>query len=193
MYRPTLEPDALGTSRTSHTAIEVTPLSRSGSEDLLAAWFGDSTHLFPEHLRAQILERAGGNPLYLEEVVRALLVAGVLVRDGQPADVEALDGALDEAVDPAEHQRRVAEVEVREAVHHRFVEDVALVTGLERAAEGALVQISQLPGIGAAALEALVGEIDVRLLVVEVGVLSGHGEGGAGARLTAETGLTPGS
>ena len=47
MYRPTLEPDALGTSRTPHIAIEVTPLSRSGSEDLLAAWFGDSTHLLP--------------------------------------------------------------------------------------------------------------------------------------------------
>jgi adenylate cyclase len=83
MYRPTLEPDALGTSHTPHTAIEVTALSRSSSEDLLAAWFGDSTHLFPERLRALILERAGGNPLYLEEVVRALLSAGVLVRDGQ--------------------------------------------------------------------------------------------------------------
>ena len=65
-----------------HTAIEVTPLSRSDSEDLLAAWFGDSTRLFPERLRALILERAGGNPLYLEEVVRALIAAGVLVRDG---------------------------------------------------------------------------------------------------------------
>ena len=71
MYRPTLEPDALGTSRAPHTAIEVTPLSRSDSEDLLAEWFGDSTRLFPERLRALILERAGGNPLYLEEVVRA--------------------------------------------------------------------------------------------------------------------------
>ena len=37
---------------------------------------------FPERLRALILERAGGNPLYLEEVVRALLAAGVLIRDG---------------------------------------------------------------------------------------------------------------
>lgn len=82
MYRPTLEPDALGTSHTPHTAIEVTPLSRSSSEDLLAAWFGDATHLFPEHLRELILERTGGNPLYLEEVVRALVAAGVLVRDG---------------------------------------------------------------------------------------------------------------
>ena len=83
MYRPTLEPDALGTTLVPHTAIEVMPLSRVGSEDLLAAWFGDSTHLFPEHLRDQILERAGGNPLYLEEVVRALIVAGVLVRAGE--------------------------------------------------------------------------------------------------------------
>ena len=38
--------------------------------------------LFPEPLRTLILERAGGNPLYLEEVVRALIAAGVLVRDG---------------------------------------------------------------------------------------------------------------
>ncbi len=104
MYRPTLEPDALGTSRTPHTAIEVMPLSRSGSEDLLAAWFGDSTHLFPEHLRAQILERAGGNPLYLEEVVRALLVAGVLVRDG--AGVALHRGGRDRA--GARHPARAA-------------------------------------------------------------------------------------
>jgi adenylate cyclase len=82
MYRPTLEPDALGTSRVPHTAIEVKPLSRAGSEDLLAAWFGDSTHLFPERLRSTILERAGGNPLYLEEVVRTLITAGALIRDG---------------------------------------------------------------------------------------------------------------
>jgi adenylate cyclase len=83
MYRPTLEPGALGVRRAPHTAIEVAPLSRSDSADLLAAWFGESTHRFPERLRALILERAGGNPLYLEEVVRALIAGGVLVRDGQ--------------------------------------------------------------------------------------------------------------
>ena len=83
MYRPTLDPDALDTGRTPHTGIELMPLSLSSSEDLLAAWFGDATQLFPEHLRALILERAGGNPLYLEEVVRALVAAGVLVRNGQ--------------------------------------------------------------------------------------------------------------
>src|SRR4029077_8189588 len=83
MYRPTLEPDALGTSRAPHTAIEVSALTRSDGEDLLAAWFGDSRDSFPDHVRGMILERAGGNPLYLEEVVRALVATGVLVRDGQ--------------------------------------------------------------------------------------------------------------
>jgi adenylate cyclase len=82
MYRPTLEPDALGTSRVPHTVCEVTPLSTSESEGLLAEWFGDSARLFPERLRALVLERTGGNPLYLEEVVRALIAAGMLVRDG---------------------------------------------------------------------------------------------------------------
>ena len=76
MYRPTLDPDALDTGRTPHTGIELMPLTLSSSEDLLAAWFGDASRLFPEHLRALILERAGGNPLYLEEVVRALVAAG---------------------------------------------------------------------------------------------------------------------
>ena len=59
MYRPTLDPEALGTSQAPHTAIEVTPLSPTESDDLLAAWFGDSVHLFPERLRSMILERAG--------------------------------------------------------------------------------------------------------------------------------------
>ena len=98
----------------------------------------------------------------------------VLVGDGQAADVKALHRALDEAVDAAEHERRVAEVEVGQAVDQRLVEHVAFVPGLERAAEGALVEITELPGVFAAALEAAVGEVDVRLFVVEVGVLSGH-------------------
>ncbi|HTG09859.1 MAG TPA: adenylate/guanylate cyclase domain-containing protein, partial [Candidatus Eisenbacteria bacterium] len=125
MYRPTLEPDALGTSRTPHTAIEVTPLSRSGSEDLLAAWFGDSTHLFPEHLRAQILERAGGNPLYLEEVVRALLVAGVLVRDGQAWRCTA--EAATAQVPATLHGLLLARLDRLDAVERRVIQEAAVI------------------------------------------------------------------
>src|SRR5438034_1268278 len=40
MYRPTLDADALGTTQVPHIGIEVTALSPSGSETLLAGAFG---------------------------------------------------------------------------------------------------------------------------------------------------------
>ena len=55
-------------------------------------------------------------------------------------------GALDESVDAAEHQRRLAEVELGEAVDQRLVEDVALEAGLERAAQVGLGEVPQPPG-----------------------------------------------
>ena len=54
----------------------------------------------PETLRAQVLERAGGNPLFLEEVIRGLAEQGVLRREGNrwvaTADVDrwAIPGTL---------------------------------------------------------------------------------------------------
>lgn len=125
MYRPTLEPDSLGTSRAPHTAIEVTPLSRSSSENLLAAWFGDATRLFPEHLRAQILERAGGNPLYLEEVVRALVAAGVLVRDG-PAWRCTAEAATAE-VPSTLHGLLLARLDRLDAMERRVIQEAAVI------------------------------------------------------------------
>jgi len=125
MYRPTLEPDALGTSRAPHTAIEVTPLSRAGSEDLLTAWFGDSTHLFPERLRALILERAGGNPLYLEEVVRALIAAGVLVRDGLAWRCTA--EAATAQVPSTLHGLLLARLDRLDATERRVIQEAAVI------------------------------------------------------------------
>jgi predicted ATPase len=153
MYRPTLEPDALGTSRTPHTAIELMPLSRSDSEDLLAAWFGDSTHLFPERLRVLILERAGGNPLYLEEVVRALLAAGVLVRDGLAWHCTA--EAATAQVPATLHGLLLARLDRLEAVERRVIQEAAVI--------GPHFEVSLLkaasaePGTVDAALAALAG------------------------------------
>ena len=125
MYRPTLEPDALGTSRAPHTAIEVTPLSRSDSDDLLAAWFGDASHLFPERLRVLILERAGGNPLYLEEVVRALIAAGVLVREGEVW--RATEGAAIAQVPSTLHGLLLAHLDRLDAVERRLIQEAAVI------------------------------------------------------------------
>jgi adenylate cyclase len=151
MYRPTLEPDALGTSHTPHTAIEVTALSRSGSEDLLAAWFGDSTHLFPERLRALILERAGGNPLYLEEVVRALLLAGVLVRDGQTWHCTA--EAATAQVPATLHGLLLARLDRLAAAERRVIQAAAVIG--PRFEVPLLKAVSAEPAAVDAALEAL--------------------------------------
>jgi adenylate cyclase len=151
MYRTTLEPDALGTSHTPHTAIEVTPLSRSGSEDLLAAWFGDSTHLFPERLRALILERAGGNPLYLEEVVRALLSAGVLVRDGQTWRCTA--EAATAQVPATLHGLLLARLDRLAAAERRVIQEAAVIG--PRFEVPLLKAVSTEPAAVDAALEAL--------------------------------------
>jgi adenylate cyclase len=151
MYRPTLEPDALGTSRAPHTAIEITPLSRSGSEDLLAAWFGDSTQLFPEGLRALILDRAGGNPLYLEEVVRALIAAGVLVRDGRAWRCTA--EAATAQVPSTLHGLLLARLDRLDAAERRVIQEAAVIG--PRFELSLLKAVSAEPAAVDAALDAL--------------------------------------
>jgi len=153
MYRPTLEPDALGTSQAPHTAIAVTPLSQSGSEDLLAAWFGDSTHLFPERLRALILERAGGNPLYLEEVVRALVAAGLLVRDGLAWRCTA--EAATAQVPATLHGLLLARLDQLDADERRVIQEAAVIG--PRFEVRLLKAVSAEPAAVDAALDALAG------------------------------------
>jgi adenylate cyclase len=79
-HRPAFEAGALATSRTSHVAIRLTPLQTSSSHALIDALFGGSP--LPQKLRRRIVERADGNPLFLEEIVRALIENGTLVREG---------------------------------------------------------------------------------------------------------------
>jgi adenylate cyclase len=94
-HRPAFDLAALATSRATHTAIRLAPLSGGESEALLGAFFGPSVNRLPARLRELIVERAGGSPFYLEEVVRSLIAGGVLVRRGDvwtcTADVATID------------------------------------------------------------------------------------------------------
>jgi hypothetical protein len=103
----------------------------------------------------------------------------VLVGHGEAADVEALHGvgALGVAVDAPEDQGGVAEIEVGEALDQGLVEGVTLEPGLERSPEVGLVEVAQPPRRFLGAFEALVGVVDVRLLVGEFRVLLGHSVG----------------
>ncbi len=94
-YRPAFDASALVTSRATHTAIRLAPLSSAESDTLLDSFFGPSTNRLTAALRELIIQRAGGNPFYLEEILRSLIGAGTLTPgDGGwacSADVEGVD------------------------------------------------------------------------------------------------------
>ncbi|MEP9388830.1 adenylate/guanylate cyclase domain-containing protein [Mesorhizobium sp. KR9-304] len=92
-HRPALENDQLESSRVSHTALRLSPLGNSEGRNLLAALFGEGWVSSAAGLRDQILDRAGGNPLFVEEIVRGLIDVGVLRRDGQQWQTAAGDAA----------------------------------------------------------------------------------------------------
>ena len=62
----------------SFRAIELHALGEDAEQGLLAGLIGSGT--LPARLEAQLLERAEGNPFYLEELVRSMVDAGALVR-----------------------------------------------------------------------------------------------------------------
>jgi predicted ATPase/class 3 adenylate cyclase len=70
--RPEYRPD--WSSRAEGLALA--PLARAGSAALLDDWLGDDATLAP--LRARIEARAAGNPLFIEEMARALVERGAL-------------------------------------------------------------------------------------------------------------------
>jgi len=59
--------------------VELTALAREADRELLTELVGGAG--LPRELERLVLERAEGNPLYLEELVRSLVDAGALVRD----------------------------------------------------------------------------------------------------------------
>jgi class 3 adenylate cyclase/tetratricopeptide (TPR) repeat protein len=59
------------------TKIDLEPLKESESEQLLSNLLQIKN--FPHQLREQILQRAGGNPFFIEEVVRSLINEGAVV------------------------------------------------------------------------------------------------------------------
>jgi hypothetical protein len=60
--------------------IGLKPLGRESAEELMAALLEDAMELQP--LKRLIIERTGGNPFFIEEMVQALFDEGVLVRNG---------------------------------------------------------------------------------------------------------------
>lgn len=82
-YRPTFDATALTTARAAHAILRLATFTVPESEQLLAELFGSSWATLPADLRTLMVTRGGGNPFYLEELIRHLLAEGVLAREGE--------------------------------------------------------------------------------------------------------------
>src|SRR4029450_12654538 len=76
-YRP--EYEHRWSRRTYYTQLRIDPLSAESAEDLLESLLGPDAALMP--LKRLLIERTEGNPFFLEESIRTLVEAEVLVGD----------------------------------------------------------------------------------------------------------------
>ncbi len=94
-YRPGLDAQVLQGSRAAQTSIRLTPLTDAASAALLEGLLKSPGRGLPPALHSLVVGRAGGNPLYVVEIVRTLIDARVLTRgeDGWicARDVATLD------------------------------------------------------------------------------------------------------
>ncbi|MGO4836083.1 adenylate/guanylate cyclase domain-containing protein, partial [Rhizobiaceae sp. 2RAB30] len=91
-HRPTLDMEQLDSGRISHSTLRLPPLGTAAAQALVDGLLGP-TRGPSAGLRRRILERGGGNPLFIEEIVRTLVEEGVIVRDGPSWRVAADEAA----------------------------------------------------------------------------------------------------
>jgi ABC-type oligopeptide transport system substrate-binding subunit/class 3 adenylate cyclase len=109
--------------RTSELALEA--LSGDAGLDLLHSLVGEGT--LPQDVERRILEHAEGNPFFLEELIRSLVDAGSLVRDG---DAWRFDHDTDVEIPPTVEKVILARIDRLDA-HPREVLTAASVLGRE--------------------------------------------------------------
>jgi len=154
-HRPDTKPPLV--ARAAHSVIRLAPLSPDETRALVAALFGASADVLAR-FQEFIAARAGGNPFFVEEIVRSLVGKGVIVRQGDgwtcTAASEAVDvpptlhGLLLSRVDrlPADARRLLQEAAVLGAVFDEpLLRAVATVSGifeeaLDRLVEAELIQ-----------------------------------------------------
>ena len=77
-YRPEYRHE--WSNRTCYTQLRLNPLEGQSADEMLRALLGGDASL--QSLKRLIIEKTEGNPFFMEEIVRALVEQGVLVRDG---------------------------------------------------------------------------------------------------------------
>jgi predicted ATPase len=76
-YRPEYRHE--WTNKSHYVQLRLNPLGRESAEELLAALLGEAVELNP--LKRLVVERTGGNPFFIEEIVQSLFDEGALIQD----------------------------------------------------------------------------------------------------------------
>jgi adenylate cyclase len=92
-HRPDTKPPLV--ARAVQSVIRLTPLSRDQTRELVARLFESPVGGRLAELQDFVATRAGGNPFFVEEVVRSLVDKGVLVRQGDRWTCAETSEALD--------------------------------------------------------------------------------------------------
>ena len=103
-HRPEVRPPVMAGAE--QTEIRLAALSADETRQFVDGLFGSLQQLAFARLRDLIVARAGGNPLFVEEIVRSLVGKGVLVREAErwTCERQRRDG------EPAAHAARPAAV-----------------------------------------------------------------------------------
>jgi adenylate cyclase len=148
-HRPDLPPPLV--TRASQTVIHVAPLSPDETRTLVSGLFSTSAEGLAE-IPDFIAARAGGNPLFVEEIVRSLVSKGVLVRQGDRWTCSATGDAVD--VPPTLHGLLLSRVDRLPADARRLLQEAAVLGAVFD--EGLLRAVAGGPGTVSAALDWLV-------------------------------------
>jgi adenylate cyclase len=157
-HRPDTKPPLV--ARAAQSIIRVAPLSLAETRALVVGLFGASLDVV-ERLQDFVAARAGGNPFFVEEIVRSLVGRGILVRRddhwsctaaGEVVEVPStLHGLLLSRVDglPAEARRLLQEAAVLGAVFDEaLLRAVASGSGTFQAALEQLVEADIVQAVG---------------------------------------------
>jgi adenylate cyclase len=163
--RPEFDTRSLLAARVAHTSVRLAPLGDADSAALLEELLNSPGRALPPALYSLVVRRAGGNPLYVLEIVRSLIAAHVLTRtqdgwicarDDVTADVPpTIHGLLLSRVDqlPTDDRRLLQEAAVLGLVFDREVlREMAggperFEASLDRLQEAELIEeVSRAPG-----------------------------------------------
>ncbi len=149
-HRPDVRPPLV--TRAAQSIIRLAPLSPAETRALVGGLFGPvDGDAFPQ-VQDFVATRAGGNPLFVEEIVRTLVSDGVLVRQGDRWACTAACGAV--TVPPTLHGLLLSRVDRLPADARRLLQEAA-VLGMAFD-EALLLAVATNRGAAEAALDRLV-------------------------------------